>query len=130
MGSPIAARPSPSSRSESGSSSFRTRAQLVAGHGHELGNHTWSHPDLARLGRAALRTEIERCWDRLAALIRGPGAFLGPSAVRHATEQVRRLAGAAGYAKVLSYDVDSRDSPIPMPHQSAAMCVRRPPEVW
>ena len=39
----------------------------------------------------------------------GPGAFFRPSAAQHATPEVLRLAGAAGYATVLSYDVDSRD---------------------
>jgi peptidoglycan/xylan/chitin deacetylase (PgdA/CDA1 family) len=89
--------------------SFPDAARLVTDHGHELGNHTWSHPDLARLDEPALRAEIERCRDRLAALTGGPGAFFRPSAAQHATERVLRLAGAAGYPSVLSYDVDSRD---------------------
>jgi peptidoglycan/xylan/chitin deacetylase (PgdA/CDA1 family) len=88
---------------------FPDAARLVIDHGHELGNHTWSHPDLARLDESALRAEIERCRDRLVALTGGPGAFFRPSATQHATERVRRLAGAAGYLTVLSYDVDSRD---------------------
>ena len=90
-------------------------AKLVTDNGHELGNHTWSHPSLAHLDAAALRAEIERCRDRLAALTGGPGAFFRPSAAQHATEQVRRAAGAAGYATVLSYDVDSRDFTDPGP---------------
>jgi peptidoglycan/xylan/chitin deacetylase (PgdA/CDA1 family) len=84
-------------------------AKIVTGHGHELGNHTWSHPDLAGRSEAAVRAEIERCRDRLATLTGSPGAFFRPSAAQHATAEVRKLAGAAGYARVLSYDVDSRD---------------------
>jgi peptidoglycan/xylan/chitin deacetylase (PgdA/CDA1 family) len=84
-------------------------AKIVTDHGHELGNHTWSHPDLAGMSEAAVRAEIERCRDRLAELTGSPGAFFRPSAAQHATAAVRRLAGAAGYAQVLSYDVDSRD---------------------
>jgi peptidoglycan/xylan/chitin deacetylase (PgdA/CDA1 family) len=84
-------------------------AKLVTDHGHELGNHTWSHPTLAGMSTAAVRSEIERCRDRIAALTGGPGAFFRPSAAQHATPEVLRLAGAAGYATVLSYDVDSRD---------------------
>ena len=84
-------------------------AELVTDHGHELGNHTWSHPTLTGLTTAAVRSEIERCRDRIAALTGGPGAFFRPSAAQHATPEVLRLAGAAGYATVLSYDVDSRD---------------------
>jgi peptidoglycan/xylan/chitin deacetylase (PgdA/CDA1 family) len=84
-------------------------ATLVTDNGHELGNHTWSHPTLTGLSSAAVRSEIERCRDRIAALTGGPGAFFRPSAAQHATPEVLRLAGAAGYTTVLSYDIDSRD---------------------
>jgi peptidoglycan/xylan/chitin deacetylase (PgdA/CDA1 family) len=84
-------------------------AKVVTDHGHELGNHTWSHPTLTGMTAAAVRSEIERCRDRIAALTGGPGAFFRPSAAQHATPEVLRLAGAAGYATVLSYDIDSRD---------------------
>jgi peptidoglycan/xylan/chitin deacetylase (PgdA/CDA1 family) len=90
-------------------------AKIVTEHGHELGNHTWSHPTLAGMSTAAVRTEIERCRDRIAALTGGPGAFFRPSAAQHATPEVLRLAGAAGYPTVLSYDVDSRDFTDPGP---------------
>ena len=55
------------------------------------------------------RGEIERCRDLIAAATGGPGAFFRPSQAQHATGAVRRAADAAGYATVLSYDVDSRD---------------------
>jgi peptidoglycan/xylan/chitin deacetylase (PgdA/CDA1 family) len=88
---------------------YRDAARLVPGLGHELGNHTWSHPDLSRLDERGIRAEIERCRDRIAAATGGPGAFFRPSQAQHATPQVRRLAAAAGYPTVLSYDVDSND---------------------
>ncbi len=84
-------------------------ARVVTDNGHELGNHTWSHPTLSALSESGIRSEIERCRDRIAALTGSPGAFFRPSAAQHATPTVLRLAGAAGYATVLSYDVDSRD---------------------
>src|SRR3954453_12478421 len=84
-------------------------ARLVTDLGHELGNHTWSHPDLTALNDGGLRAEIERCRDRIAAGTGGPGAFFRPSRAQHATDAVRRAAAAAGYPTVLSYDVDSRD---------------------
>jgi peptidoglycan/xylan/chitin deacetylase (PgdA/CDA1 family) len=84
-------------------------ARLVTDNGHELGNHTWSHPTLTSLTEAGVRAEIERCRDRIVTLTGSPGAFFRPSAAQHATPEVLRLAGAAGYATVLSYDVDSRD---------------------
>jgi peptidoglycan/xylan/chitin deacetylase (PgdA/CDA1 family) len=95
-------------------------AKIVTDHGHELGNHTWSHVDLAALDEAGVRAEIERCRDRIAALTGGPGAFFRQSAAQHATPLVRKLAGAAGYRTVLSYDVDSRDFTDP-----GAVAIRR-----
>jgi peptidoglycan/xylan/chitin deacetylase (PgdA/CDA1 family) len=83
--------------------------KVVADNGHELGNHTWSHRDLSGLAESAVRAEIERCRDRITALTGGAGDFFRPSAARRATPEVLRLAGAAGYERVLSYDVDSRD---------------------
>ena len=90
-------------------------ARLVTDLGHELGNHTWSHPDLAALGRDGIRTEIERCRDRIAAATGGPGAFFRPSQAQHATPEIRAIAAAAGYPTVLSYDIDSRDFTDPGP---------------
>jgi peptidoglycan/xylan/chitin deacetylase (PgdA/CDA1 family) len=90
-------------------------ARMATDLGHELGNHTWSHRDLAALPEPDMRAEIERCRDRIVALTGGPGAFFRPSQAQHATAQVRRLAAAAGYPTVLSYDVDSRDFADPGP---------------
>jgi peptidoglycan/xylan/chitin deacetylase (PgdA/CDA1 family) len=83
--------------------------RMVVDLGHELGNHTWSHPDLAALDNDGVRVEIERCRDLIAAATGGPGAFFRPSQAQHATPLVRRAAAAAGYPTVLSYDLDSRD---------------------
>jgi len=94
---------------------FPDVARLVTERGHELGNHTWTHPDLRNLDESGVRAEIERCRDRLVELSGGPGAFFRPSAAQHASPEVLRLAGAAGYRTVLSYDVDSRDFTDPGP---------------
>ncbi len=90
-------------------------ARTVTGLGHELGNHTWSHRTMSALSAADQRAEIERCRDRIAALTGGPGAFFRQSAARRATPLQLRLAGAAGYSRVLSYDVDSLDYTDPAP---------------
>jgi peptidoglycan/xylan/chitin deacetylase (PgdA/CDA1 family) len=83
--------------------------KIATDNGHELGNHTWSHKTLTSLSESAVRTEIERCRDELATLTGSPGDFFRPSAAQHGTPEVLRLAGAAGYATVLSYDIDSLD---------------------
>jgi peptidoglycan/xylan/chitin deacetylase (PgdA/CDA1 family) len=83
--------------------------------GHELGNHTWSHPTLANLDRSAVQTEIERCRDLLVRLTGSDGAHFRQSGGQHSTPLIRELAGAAGYPVCLSYDVDSLDWTDPGP---------------
>jgi peptidoglycan/xylan/chitin deacetylase (PgdA/CDA1 family) len=90
-------------------------AKMVTDLGHELGNHTWSHKTMSRLTLAEQRAEIVRCRDRIAELTGSPGAFFRPSATQHATSGQLALAGAEGYPRVLSYDVDSLDWTDPGP---------------
>jgi len=90
-------------------------ARMVTGLGHELGNHTWSHRVMSALSESAQRSEIERCRDRISALTGGPGAFFRQSAARLPTPELLKLAGAAGYSRVLAYDVDSLDYTDPSP---------------
>lgn len=83
--------------------------------GHEIGNHTWSHGDLGAMRPAVVRTEIEKCRDRLAGVIGTPGAFFRQSQGQYATATELAEAGRAGYDRVLSYDVDSLDWTDPGP---------------
>jgi peptidoglycan/xylan/chitin deacetylase (PgdA/CDA1 family) len=84
-------------------------AKLVVDGGHELGNHTWSHPALSGMAPAPMLAEIERCRDKLVELTGSPGAFFRQSQGQHATAAELIQAGKAGYPRVLSYDVDSLD---------------------
>jgi peptidoglycan/xylan/chitin deacetylase (PgdA/CDA1 family) len=77
--------------------------------GHEVGNHTYTHPALPDLGAAAVRREIEGCRDVLIAMAGTPGRWFRPSGTPHATPLIRRAAAAAGYPVCLSYDVDPLD---------------------
>jgi peptidoglycan/xylan/chitin deacetylase (PgdA/CDA1 family) len=90
-------------------------ARMVRDGGHELGNHTWSHPALAGYKPEPMLAEIERCRDKLAEVTGTPGAFFRQSQGQHATQQELVEAGKAGYARVLSYDVDSLDWKDPGP---------------
>jgi peptidoglycan/xylan/chitin deacetylase (PgdA/CDA1 family) len=84
-------------------------ARMIHDGGHELGNHTWSHPDLAKFKPAPMYEEIQRCRDKLAELTGSPGAFFRQSQGQHATQEELVEAGRAGYSRVLSYDIDSLD---------------------
>jgi peptidoglycan/xylan/chitin deacetylase (PgdA/CDA1 family) len=84
-------------------------ARMVRDGGHELGNHTWSHPDLEAYQPGPMLTEIERCRDELSTVAGTPGVFFRQSQGQHATARELVAAGQAGYARTLSYDVDSLD---------------------
>ncbi|RSM47333.1 polysaccharide deacetylase family protein [Amycolatopsis balhimycina DSM 5908] len=90
-------------------------ARMVRDGGHELGNHTWSHPALAGYKPEPMLAEIQRCRDKLAEVTGTPGTFFRQSQGQHATPQELVEAGRAGYARVLSYDVDSLDWKDPGP---------------
>jgi peptidoglycan/xylan/chitin deacetylase (PgdA/CDA1 family) len=54
-------------------------AREVASAGHTIGNHTWSHPDMAVIAPAAMRDEITRATDAVhAATGQRPSLFRAP----------------------------------------------------
>ncbi|MFJ9686519.1 polysaccharide deacetylase family protein [Streptomyces bacillaris] len=87
-------------------------ARRILDGGHEIGNHTQRHRDLAALAerdeRAAYE-EIDACARRLRRLTGSIGTWFRPSPGPGTTAPVRRLAARAGYPHVLGYDVESRD---------------------
>lgn len=90
-------------------------AGVIASAGHELGNHTWTHPVLAELAEADIQDEIDRCRDLLDRLTGSPGVFFRQSSAQYATDQIRQVAGRSGYTTCLSYDIDSTDWTDPGP---------------
>ena len=83
-------------------------AEILAG-GHQLGNHTWSHQDINSMPEGDMRQEVIRCRDLLMQIAGTPGAYFRPSQTATANALMKQVAGAAGYAISLSYDVDSMD---------------------
>jgi peptidoglycan/xylan/chitin deacetylase (PgdA/CDA1 family) len=75
--------------------------------GHEIGNHTYDHPDLTRLDRGAVRDQIDRTTSAItAATGRRPGLARPPyGSTDQVVEEVLR---ERGYRQVL-WDVDSED---------------------
>ena len=90
-------------------------AQEILDGGHELGNHTWSHQTMPRLGADAARVEVQRCADVLDRLTGSPRRWFRPSGTPTSTATIRAAAAAAGYGACLSYDVDPRDYQDPGP---------------
>jgi peptidoglycan/xylan/chitin deacetylase (PgdA/CDA1 family) len=90
-----------------------TWATRITDAGHELANHTYTHPTFGSLSPEAMADEITRCRDVLMRLGGTGGTFFRPSGTADGTTTpstaVLGAAGAAGYRTVLGFDVDPLD---------------------
>jgi peptidoglycan/xylan/chitin deacetylase (PgdA/CDA1 family) len=85
-------------------------AGKILGAGHELANHTYTHPTLSRLGQLAVSQEITRCATVLTMQTGGNGRWFRPSGIESQPSQlILDEAGKAGYATVVGFDVDPLD---------------------
>jgi len=83
--------------------------------GHDLGNHTMHHLDIAAMGADGAYAEIAGCARRLHTLTGSIGRWFRPSQTHYATPLIEREARKAGYQTCVSYDVDSLDYTDPGP---------------
>jgi peptidoglycan/xylan/chitin deacetylase (PgdA/CDA1 family) len=90
-------------------------AQRILGGGHDLGNHTMHHLDIAAMDAADGYAEIAGCARRLRALTGSAGRWFRPSQTQYSTPLIEREARKAGYRTCVSYDVDSLDYTDPGP---------------
>ena len=90
-------------------------ASRILGGGHDLGNHTLHHLDIAAMDASGAYAEIAGCALRLRALTGSIGRWFRPSQTRFATPLIERAARKAGYPACVSYDVDSLDYTDPGP---------------
>jgi peptidoglycan/xylan/chitin deacetylase (PgdA/CDA1 family) len=90
-----------------------TWAKKLLEAGHELANHTYTHPAFLSLSPDAMRDEIARCRDVIVRLTGHPGVFFRPSGTDDGTstppDAVLDASAAVGYRTVLGFDVDPRD---------------------
>jgi len=78
--------------------------------GHELANHTYTHPSLGQLGRAAVAQEIAKCRDVLVSQSHSTGDYFRPSGVQsQPSALILEEAGKASYATSVGFDVDPLD---------------------
>lgn len=84
-------------------------ARRILDGGHELANHTYTHPVLTRLDAAAALDEVVRCRDALARRAGTPGRWFRPSGTPTPTATITDAARRAGYTTIVGYDVDPHD---------------------
>ena len=85
-----------------------TLVRRILAEGHELDNHTWSHPVLGRLDGPAVAAEIRRCKAALTRATGSGGRYFRPSGMTQPSPLVLAEAGAASYPLVVAFDVDPR----------------------
>ncbi|GAA5196575.1 hypothetical protein GCM10023322_65810 [Rugosimonospora acidiphila] len=88
-------------------------AKRILDGGHELGNHTQNHEDLASMSASDAFAEINACAAVLRRLTGSIGTWFRPSMTQYSTATIRAQATRVGYATCLSYDLDSLDSTDP-----------------
>jgi peptidoglycan/xylan/chitin deacetylase (PgdA/CDA1 family) len=78
--------------------------------GHELENHTYTHPSLGGASASTVAREVTGCRDVLAVQTGTGGRYFRPSGIeRNYPEVIMVEAGAAGYPVVCGFDVDPSD---------------------
>ncbi|MCA1842724.1 MAG: polysaccharide deacetylase family protein [Actinobacteria bacterium] len=90
-------------------------AGTILGAGHELANHTYTHPALGEAKATVVADEIVRCRDALARHAGSPGTWFRPSGLEVPSALILAEAGKAGYRTVVGYDVDPLDYEDPPP---------------
>lgn len=76
--------------------------------GHEIGNHSWSHPDLAKMTDDAVRAELQKTQDAIVAAIGTKPTLLRPPYGAITKEQKEWISKEFGY-KIILWDVDPND---------------------
>jgi peptidoglycan/xylan/chitin deacetylase (PgdA/CDA1 family) len=99
-------------------------ARRILSGGHDLGNHTMHHLDIAAMDAAGAYAEIAGCAQQLRALTGSAGRWFRPSQTQDATPLIEREARKAGYPTCVSYDVDSLDYTDPGPDAIVSTVLR------
>jgi peptidoglycan/xylan/chitin deacetylase (PgdA/CDA1 family) len=94
------------------------QVRRIAAEGHELGNHTWSHPFLPDLTPTQLREQVERTSEAVERVTgRAPECFRPP----YGSQSPEVLAALSALPATLAlWDLDSRDWARPGPERIAA----------
>lgn len=92
--------------------------------GNEMGNHTYSHKTMTRLTLKEATSEIQKGKAALIRSIGTPSKWFRPSGTPKSNSTIRAAVKTAGYARCITYDVDSLDYQDPAPQVIVANCLR------
>lgn len=77
--------------------------------GHELGNHTFTHPDISNLSSSQIQGEIKQCEDILEKLTGEKPTLFRPPYGSYRKEALAQIAKDCGYKIILWSTLDARD---------------------
>lgn len=85
--------------------------------GHEIGNHTFSHPDISNLSSDDIKREIKECEDTLVKLTGKRPTLFRPPYGSYSEEKLGEIAKESGYKIILWTTIDAKDWKNPPPSQ-------------
>lgn len=77
--------------------------------GHEIGNHTFSHPDISNLSSDDIKKEIKECEDELIKLTGKKPTLFRPPYGSYGKDQLGEIAKECGYKIILWTSIDAKD---------------------
>jgi len=88
--------------------------QRAVREGHEIGNHSWSHPAFAKMSDAKVRTELQKTDDAIKTALGGRPVLMRPPYGSITPRQKRWINDEFGY-RIILWDVDPLDWKRPGP---------------
>lgn len=95
----------------------------AAAEGHEIGNHSWSHPNLAKLSNESLRSQLQRTEDVIAQAIGSKPKIMRPP-YGELTPKQRQWVNREFSYKIILWDVDPLDWKEPGPSVVAQRLIK------
>ena len=81
----------------------------AAKEGHEIGNHTFSHPDITNLSKGDIKKEIKECEETLVKLTGKKPSLFRPPYGSYSKDKLGEIAKECGYKIILWTTIDARD---------------------
>ena len=92
--------------------------------GHEIGNHTFTHPDISTLSEEQLKSEIKNCEDIILEKTGKKPVLFRPPFGNYNERCLKELSQDLGYTVVLWSGVDAKDWRNPPPEQIASKIIK------
>ncbi len=93
--------------------------------GHEIGNHTFSHPDISNLSSDDIKKELKDCEDTLVKLTGKRPTLFRPPYGSYSEDKMAQIAKDCGYKIILWTTIDARDWKNPPPTEISNIIINK-----